>query len=75
MKSEIFKIGFEMVWFLKGPNQFQNCTVLNLDVLSGFQMVFVKMVAIYPDLKYLGFWISDPIQNPDYLSTNLFLTI
>ena len=41
--------------------------------LSGFQMVFDKMVAICPDFKWLGFRISDPIQNPDHLQ--LCLTI
>ena len=29
--------------------------------LSGFQMVFDKMVAIFPDFKWLTFRISDPI--------------
>ena len=27
------------------------------------------------DFKWLGFQISDPIQNPDHLKPNLFLTI
>ena len=30
--------------------------------LSRFQMVFDKMAAICSDFKWLGFWISDPIQ-------------
>ena len=34
-----------------------------------------KKVAIYPDLKWLGFWISYPIQNLDHLKTNLCLAI
>ena len=38
-------------------------------------MVFDKMVAICSDFKWLGFWISDPIQNPYNLQPNLFLTI
>ena len=38
-------------------------------------MVFDKMVAICPDFKWLDFQISDPIQNPDHLQTNLFWTI
>ena len=33
------------------------------------------MVAICPDFKLLGFPISDPVQNPDHLKHNLFLTI
>ena len=37
-------------------------------------MVFDKMEAICLDLKWLGFWISDPIWNPDHLQTNIFLT-
>ena len=41
--------------------------------LTGFLMVFEKMVAICPDFK--GFWISDPIQNWDHFLTNLFLTV
>ena len=28
-----------------------------------------------PDLKWLGFQISDPIQNPDHLEPNLFWAI
>ena len=36
---------------------------------------FNKMAPIRPDFKWLGFWISDPIQNPDNLSPNLFLII
>ena len=33
------------------------------------------MVAICPDFKWLGFWISDPIHNLDTLQPNLFVTI
>ena len=43
--------------------------------LFGFQMLFDKMATICLDFKWLGFWISDTIQNPDHLQTNLFLTI
>ena len=38
-------------------------------------MVFDKMAAICPDFKWLGFRISDPIQNLDHLQPNLFWTI
>ena len=38
-------------------------------------MVFDKMAAIGFDFKWLGLLISDPVQNPDHLQTNLFLTI
>ena len=41
--------------------------------LSGFQIVFDKMVAICPDSKWLGFRILGPIQNPDHLQPNLNL--
>ena len=30
------------------------------------------MAAICPDFKWLGFWISDPIRNPDHLQPKLF---
>ena len=43
--------------------------------LSGFQMVFDKMVATYPDFKLLGFRISDHIYYLDHLQPNLFSTI
>ena len=32
---------------------------------SGFQMIFDKIASICPDFKWFGFWISEPIQNPD----------
>ena len=38
-------------------------------------MVFDEMADFFPDFKWLGFQISDPIQNPDPLLLNLFLTI
>ena len=41
----------------------------------GFQIVLDKIVPICPDIKWLGFQISDPILNPDHLQPNLFLTI
>ena len=40
-----------------------------------FKWFFVKMVAICTNLAWLGFQISDPIQNPDHLQPNLILTI
>ena len=33
---------------------------------------FDRIAFIVLDFKYLGFWISDPIRNPDYLQTKLF---
>ena len=38
-------------------------------------MVFDKMAAIYRDLNWLGYQISETIQNQDQLQSNLFLTI
>ena len=46
-------------------------TIQNLNVLSGFQMVFHKIM----DFKWFGIQISDSIWNPYNLQTNLFLTI
>ena len=43
--------------------------------LPEFQMVSDKMVAIFPDYKWLGFRISDPIESSDHLQPNLFWTI
>ena len=45
-------------------------------IVSIFQMAVDKMVAaICLNFKWLGFQISDPIQNLDQLQTNLFSTI
>ena len=41
--------------------------------LSTFQVVFDIMLLICLDFKWPGFQISDPIQNPDHLQTNLLL--
>ena len=38
-------------------------------------MIFDKMAAICLHFKWLGFRISDPIQNPDHLQPNLISTI
>ena len=43
--------------------------------LFKFQMFFDNMAAIYPDLKWLGFRISDAIKNPDHLQSSLFMNI
>ena len=40
-----------------------------------FKCFFGKMAAICPDFKWLGFWILDPIQNPDHLHPKLSSTI
>ena len=43
--------------------------------MSRFQMVSDKLATICLDLKWFGFPISDPTQNPDHLQPNLFWTI
>ena len=43
--------------------------------LWGFYIDFGKTAAICPNFKWLVFRISDPIRNPGYLHTSLFLTI
>ena len=51
------------LWLQLQPQPFKIRTFL-----SGFQMIFDKMAAISPDFfKWLGFQISDPVPNPDYL--------
>ena len=46
-----------------------------LPLLSRFHMDFGKMADICPDFEWLGFQISDPIQNPEHLQPNIFSTI
>ena len=46
-------------------------TIQNPDNFFIFQMVYDKMAAIFPDFKWLGSQISDPIQN--HFQINLFL--
>ena len=58
--------------FSYNPNNWKTEPFKIFMLLSGFQMVFNKMAAICPDFKWPGFKISDPIQNPDHLQTNLF---
>ena len=48
------------------PNHLKTGTLENGMLLSRFQMVFFKWRLLVR--------ISDPIQNPDYLQPNLFLT-
>ena len=44
-------------------------------ILYIFQMAYDKMVAICLDFILFVFQISNPLQNPENLQTNLFLTI
>ena len=44
-------------------------------VFPDFKCFFDKMAVICLDFKWLGFWISNPIQNSDHLQPNLFWTI
>ena len=57
-----------------GPNYLKTGPFKIQTFLSILQIVFDKMAAFCQNFKWLGFPISDPIQNPDYLQTNLFST-
>ena len=47
----------------------------NETFFSVFQMFFENMAAICPDFKWLGFLVSDPIQNFEWdLKSGLFAT-
>ena len=48
--SQGFSYGFSY-----SPNHSKNRTIQNLNIFSGFLMVFDKMAPIYPDFKWLGF--------------------
>ena len=61
--------------FCYSPNHLKTGQFKIRTILSGFQMVLVKMAPISSDFKWEGFHILDPIQNSDYLQPNLFLTV
>ena len=67
---DFLKIGFQMVWFSKGykyaPYHLKTGQFKIRPCSPGFQMVFENKVAIWLDLKYLGFQMSDTIQNPNH---------
>ena len=48
-------------------------TIQNQDIFVWISNGFDKMAAICRDFKWLGFWISDPIQNLDHLKNPSFL--
>ena len=50
-------------------------TIQNPDNFVRISNGFGKTADICPDFKWLGFWISDPIRNPDYFQPKLFCTI
>ena len=54
---------------------FINQNIQNPDVFVHISNRFDKMAPICTDFKWLGFQISDPIQNPDHLQPNLFSVI
>ena len=55
-----FRYGYSPSHLKAGPFEIRTFS-------SWFQMVFDKMADICPDFKWLGFLISDPIQNLDHL--------
>ena len=75
LNGPVFKwLGFSY-GYSYSPNHLKTGPFEIQTFLSGFQMVFDKMAAICLDFKWLGFRISDSIQNPDHLQPNLFSTI
>ena len=60
-----------MILFLNGQNHICSCGPKHYFCrdFNGF----VKIAAICPYFKWLGFQISDPIQKLDHLQPNLFL--
>ena len=68
-------VGLQPQQQLYQSQPFENWTVQNLYIFAPISKAFVKMVANCPDFKWLDFWISDSIHNPNHLQTNLFLTI
>ena len=76
--SETFKF-FYQIWnglvYSYSPDYFKTWPFKIRKFCMNFKMVFDKMAAICLYFKWLGFRISDPIQNPDHVQTNLFLTV
>ena len=70
--SPVFKWSGFTYDYNYSPNHLKTGPFKIQTVLSGFQIVFDKRASINPDFKWLGFWISDAIQNPDHLQPNLF---
>ena len=57
LKIQTLEIRFQMVWLSLlwvWSQPFENQTVQNQDIFSGFQMVFDTIGAICPDFKWLG---------------------
>ena len=77
--QDFLKVKFQMVRFSNGQALVMSIpivlTIQNLDIIVRISNGFWQMAAIYPNFKWLGFRISDHIQNPDHLQPNLFLTI
>ena len=71
----VFKwLGFSY-GYIYSPNHLKTRPFKMRMFLSWFQMTFDKMAAICSDFKWLGFRITDPIQNLDHLQPNFFSTI
>ena len=81
--SEIqpFKIQKHLKWlglsygYSYSPNHSKTRPFKIQTFLSRIQVVFDKKTAICLDFKWLGFRISDPIQNLDHVQPNLYSTI
>ena len=63
-------MGFEMVWFLTGRAIVMVQTIQNLDIFVWILMVFDWIMSIFQYFQDLN--ISDAIQNPDHLQTDIF---
>ena len=82
LKSGLFEGQISNVPVFKGsglgyshsPNHLKTWPFKIWMFLSGFQMIFHKLVAICLDFKCLGFQISEPIRNPDHFELNNFST-
>ena len=71
----VFKWSTFSYGYSSSSNHLKTGPFKSLMFLSGFQMFFDKIMTFCLNFKWLGFWISDSIQNLDHLQLNLFLTI
>ena len=78
LNPDFLKIRFQMVQFSNGLALAIVLTIQKTGpfeirtFLSGFQIVCDNMAAMCPDYKWLGFRISDLIQNPDHFQIKRF---
>ena len=73
--QNLLKIKFQMFWFSKVWAVAMVPTIQNPDILvqisNGFWLNWGHMLGF----KWLGFWISNPIQNRDHLQTEILFDI